>query len=139
VAAGHALGVVTTKHLPQAQKIVGHLPFGKFFTRIYGPDAGTAHSAKAEMIAQALQDFAIAPGDAAMIGDRHFDIEGARANGVRAIGVTWGFGDIAELNAAGADAIAHTPAELTALLGAMPLNAPAASATAPVPPVTAAR
>jgi phosphoglycolate phosphatase len=113
---GAALGVVTTKVLPQARKIVAHLPFGGHFVRVYGPDAKTSHSAKAEMIAQALSDFAVAPEQAAMIGDRHFDIEGARANGVRAIGVTWGFGSIAELRDAGAHAIAHAPQELPGLL-----------------------
>jgi phosphoglycolate phosphatase len=52
-----------------------------------------------------------------MIGDRNFDIEGARANDVRGLGVAWGFGSIEELRDAGADAIAAHPAELAALLG----------------------
>jgi phosphoglycolate phosphatase len=68
------------------------------------------------MIAQALSDFRIDAGAAAMVGDRHFDIEGARANGVRAIGAGWGFGSVEELREAGADAIATTPAELPDLL-----------------------
>ena len=76
----------------------------------------TAHSAKAEMIDAALRDFAVAPAHATMIGDRHFDIDGARANGVRSIGVTWGFGSIDELRRAGAHAIVHAPRELLALL-----------------------
>jgi len=115
-AAGCALAVVTTKPLPQAGKIVAHLPFGRAFTRVYGPDLKTAHSAKAEMIAQALADFDTPAQHAVMIGDRHFDIAGARANGVRAIGVRWGFGSVDELAGAGADAIVHTPAELRDLL-----------------------
>ncbi|MDR3387305.1 MAG: HAD hydrolase-like protein [Rudaea sp.] len=116
-ATGCALGVVTTKVQDQARKIVDHLPFGAHFQRVYGPDLKTPHSAKAQMIAQALQDFAVPAANTAMIGDRHFDIEGARANDVRGIGVGWGFGSIRELEAAGADAIAHAPRELPALLG----------------------
>ena len=115
-ARGAQLGVVTTKVLPQARKIVAHLPFGRHFARTYAPDGKTAHSAKAEMIDEALRDFAIAPEHATMIGDRHFDIDGARANGVHGIGVTWGFGSIDELRGAGAHAIAHAPRELLALL-----------------------
>jgi phosphoglycolate phosphatase len=115
-ACGAQLAVVTTKVLPQARKIVEHLPFGRHFARLYGPDGKTAHSAKAEMIAQALNDFAIAPEHAAMVGDRYFDIDGARANGVRGIGVTWGFGSIEELRDAGAHAVAHAPRELPDLL-----------------------
>ena len=116
-AQGAQLGIVTTKVLPQARKIVAHLPFGRHFTRIYGADAKTAHSAKAEMIAAALADFGVAAEHAAMIGDRHFDIAGARANSVRGIGVAWGFGSIEELDSAGAHAIAHRPHELPGLLG----------------------
>ena len=44
--------------------------------------------------------------DAVMIGDRSHDIVGASANGVASIGVLWGFGDLAELTAAGATRIA---------------------------------
>jgi phosphoglycolate phosphatase len=69
------------------------------------------------MIADALDDFGARAEHATMIGDRHFDIEGARANGVRGLGVAWGFGSIEELRDAGAHAIAERPAELAALLG----------------------
>jgi phosphoglycolate phosphatase len=68
------------------------------------------------MIARALSDYSIDAGAAVMVGDRHFDIEGARVNGVRAIGAGWGFGSIEELRGAGADAIAMTPPELPDLL-----------------------
>jgi len=51
-----------------------------------------------------------------MIGDRRFDIEGVVANDVRGIGVPRGFGSRAELEEAGASAIAATPDELAQLL-----------------------
>jgi phosphoglycolate phosphatase len=47
-----------------------------------------------------------------MIGDRRFDVLGGRANGMRTIGVTWGFGSRQELEAAGADWIVDVPSEL---------------------------
>lgn len=111
------LAVVTTKVNMQAKKIVGSLPFGSAFGRVYGANAKAMHCAKAEMIAQALADFAVAPEHAVMIGDRHFDIAGARANGVRAIGVTWGFGSADELQAAGAHDLVHSASELATRLG----------------------
>ncbi len=49
-----------------------------------------------------------------MVGDRHVDMEAARAHGLRAVGVTWGFGTAEELRAAGADVLVDTPAELPA-------------------------
>jgi phosphoglycolate phosphatase len=113
---GHTLAIVTTKPKPQAETIIRHLAFGPAFARVYGPDPDHRHCAKAEMIAQALGDFARRADGAVMIGDRCFDIEGARANGVRGIGVAWGFGSVEELANAGAEAIAHRPADLAGLL-----------------------
>ena len=50
-----------------------------------------------------------------MVGDREHDILGARQNGIFSIGVLYGYGGREELSAAGADALAQTPAELTRL------------------------
>ena len=51
-----------------------------------------------------------------MIGDRSHDVRGAVTVGVGSIGVLWGYGDDAELTAAGADALATTPPDLLGLL-----------------------
>ncbi|MEM6267053.1 MAG: HAD-IA family hydrolase [Pseudomonadota bacterium] len=68
------------------------------------------------MLEAALFEAAALPGDAFMIGDTSFDIEMARAAGVPAIGVAWGYHDPAELTACGAHAIAHDTADLADLL-----------------------
>ncbi len=115
-AAGHQLAVVTSKPRDHALPIVESLSFASAFNRVYGPQPGARHSEKATMIARALSEFATPPTEAVMIGDRCFDIEGAVATGVRGVGVLWGFGNRAELAAAGADAIATTPGELTTML-----------------------
>jgi phosphoglycolate phosphatase len=114
--AGHPLAVVTSKPHRHAAPIIAHLPFGDAFLRLYGPPPHSPHGEKAAMIAEALADFGCHPSDAVMIGDRHFDIDGAVANQVRGIGVLWGFGSRAELEQAGASAIAATPHELAELL-----------------------
>ncbi len=116
LAAGHRLAVVTSKPQRHAAPIIAHLPFGEAFLRLYGPHPDSPHSEKASMIAEALVDFGTEPGDTVMIGDRHFDIDGAVANQVRGFGVLWGFGSRAELEQAGASAIAATPDELARLL-----------------------
>ena len=46
--------------------------------------------------------------DVLMVGDRKFDVEGARACGLKCMGVLYGFGDREEMEAAGADYIAET-------------------------------
>lgn len=116
LATGHRLAVVTSKPQRHAAPIIAHLPFGEAFLRLYGPHPDSPLSEKATMIAEALADFDCRPDDAVMIGDRRFDIEGAIANHVRGIGVLWGFGSRAELEQAGASAIAATPDELVDLL-----------------------
>jgi len=115
-ARGATLAVVTSKVDLYAGKIVASLPFGAHFERVYAAGAQSRVSEKTELIAQALADFGRPAAQATMIGDRHFDIEGARANGVRAIGVAWGFGSREELRAAGADAIVEAPSMLPAVI-----------------------
>ncbi|SKC00986.1 MULTISPECIES: HAD hydrolase-like protein [Luteibacter] len=116
--AGHKLAVVTSKVRPHAEPIIAHLPFGDAFDALYAPDPSTSKSEKAEMIAAAIADFGHIVDDVIMIGDRHFDIDGAVANGVRGIGVLWGFGDREELEKAGAWKVVETPAEIATLVGA---------------------
>jgi phosphoglycolate phosphatase len=67
---------------------------------------------KAETVARAQRE--LGARNPVVVGDRHYDIEAARACGLRAIGVTWGIGDRDELRSA--DIIVERPAELHALL-----------------------
>ena len=110
------LAVVTSKPKPHATPIIDSLPFGTAFAHVYGPALGEARCGKASMIASALRDFRAQANATAMVGDRRFDMEGARANAVRGIGVAWGFGSRQELEHAGASAVAETPSELGELL-----------------------
>ena len=52
------------------------------------------------------------PNDTVMVGDRSHDMIGARANGLRAVGVLWGYGSREELQAAGADVLLEAPRDL---------------------------
>lgn len=67
---------------------------------------------KAETVARAQR--ALGARDPVMVGDRIYDIDAARACGLRVIAVTWGIGDREELSSA--DALVEHPAELRALL-----------------------
>ncbi len=107
--------MVTSKSERRARPILEQLPFGQAFARPYGPDRSSAHSERVS-IAAALVDFDAAPGEAAMIGDRRFDIEGALVNRVQGIGVLWGSGSRKEL--AGTHALARDPPYLVDLLAA---------------------
>ena len=64
------------------------------------------------MILQALGEAGISADNAVMIGDTAFDMEMARAAGVAAIGVSWGYHPRDRLIAAGADWVAATIEDL---------------------------
>ena len=49
---------------------------------------------------------------AAMIGDREYDMIGAKENGLSGFGVLWGFGTKDELEASGASTCVRNPGEL---------------------------
>jgi phosphoglycolate phosphatase len=114
--AGHRMAVVTAKNEPHARRIVEHLPFGQRFETISGATPCGRISHKPELIHEALQRLDLPASACVMIGDRHMDAEGAAHHGMPGIGVLWGFGDEAELRAAGATHVVRTPAELVALL-----------------------
>lgn len=68
------------------------------------------------MLEAALAEAGAATHQAVMIGDTTFDIAMARAAGVRAIGVEWGYHTAAELLAEGAEAVAGDTIRLKELL-----------------------
>ena len=106
---GVLLRVVTSKAQVFAEKIVARFGLDRYFARVYGPDLSGNHADKTELIAHVLESEKVIPGNTAMIGDREYDMIGARANGVFAVGALWGFGSEAELEAAGAEVLASDP------------------------------
>lgn len=68
------------------------------------------------MLEAAMAEALAEPPHTVVIGDTVYDVEMARAAGCRALGVAWGYHAPEELLAAGADAVARTPAELETLL-----------------------
>ncbi|TMJ15368.1 MAG: HAD family hydrolase [Alphaproteobacteria bacterium] len=70
------------------------------------------------MIEAALAESGAAPELSMMIGDTSFDMAMAKAAGVTAVGVTWGYHGADELLAAGADHVASHPSEIARLVEA---------------------
>ncbi|MBR2889450.1 MAG: HAD hydrolase-like protein [Oscillospiraceae bacterium] len=115
---GKTLIVATSKPEPFAVRILEHFGFAKYFSLICGASLNELddHS-KAYIIAQALSRAGnIDPRDAVMVGDRAQDIAGAHANGMKAIGVLYGYGSRKELTTVAADRLAETVEDLKALL-----------------------
>ncbi|MCP4694610.1 MAG: HAD hydrolase-like protein [Desulfobacterales bacterium] len=109
-----ALYVVTSKPGVFAEKIVDYFNLGSYFKKVYGSELDGTRSQKTELIRHVLEEEKIAANQAVMIGDRKYDIIGAKENDVTGIGVSWGYGSAAELEEAGAAVIFDSPSELLA-------------------------
>lgn len=115
-AAGFGLGVATGKsHRGMAYLIDRHGWKGLFDT-IQTADDWPSKPAP-DMLLAALADTGVEAADAAMIGDTSFDMTMARAAGVPAVGVGWGYHPPQALAAAGAGTIVASFDELVRLLG----------------------
>jgi phosphoglycolate phosphatase len=120
-AAGLTLAVATSKPTKFARQIIERYGFSTYFDLVLGSEFdGTRHT-KAQVVADVLTALGIGEDNkdsAVMIGDRSYDVEGAKACGIACIGVSYGYADPGEVENAGAIAVYPTPAALgDALLG----------------------
>jgi phosphoglycolate phosphatase len=106
----HRLAVATSKPLPFAEPLLTVLGLRASFDCVAGPSLDAHHEDKATTVRSAIS--ALGTPHAVMVGDRSFDIAGAHACDLPAIGVSWGIGSTRELAAAGADRIVHDPHQL---------------------------
>lgn len=90
--AGFNLYVCTSKPGVFARQIAEHFSFDGYFNNIYGSGLDGSMVEKSDLIAHILTTESIKPGDAGMIGDRRYDINGALNNNVSPYGVSYGFG-----------------------------------------------
>lgn len=106
----YQLAVATSKPLAFAEPLLGALGLRNLFETVAAPGLQAHGEGKAETIRSALS--AINAERAVMVGDRSFDVIGAHACSIPAIGVSWGIGSAEELATAGADAVVDSPARL---------------------------
>jgi phosphoglycolate phosphatase len=119
VARGDVLAVTTSKPAVYAGEIVEHLGLSATFAGgVHGAALDGSVEGKAAVVGLALSQRGRG-GVTGLVGDRHHDVEGARQHGLPCLGVSWGFGTRAELEAAGAAAVVDEPAELAAALDAL--------------------
>jgi phosphoglycolate phosphatase len=94
------LAVATSKPTVFAERILTHFGLASHFDGVVGSHLDGGRVDKQELIADALAALNVDAHDAVHVGDRRHDVIGARANGVTAIAVGWGYGTREELLAA---------------------------------------
>ena len=112
---GHRLFVATSKPEGMSMEIMEKFELSQYFEKICGATMDGSRSHKADVIAYLLEQVKDVS-QAVMVGDTAFDVIGAAAHGIPTIGVSWGYGKVADMEKAGAIAIAHTMEELVSLL-----------------------
>jgi len=111
--AGAQLLLPTSKRRNFAELILDHLEITQFFDGIYGSEASGVLDYKPDLVAHIVERHSLNQSHCVMVGDRRYDVAGANANSMRALGVLWGYGRREELEAAGADGFVAEPDELS--------------------------
>lgn len=99
---GCLIALATSKLEGMADWMLGHLGVRGHFAAICGVDESDRAEGKSHVIARAVEALraAGAKGEPIMVGDRSFDVEGARVNGLQAVACRWGGADDAEFKGA---------------------------------------
>jgi len=100
----------------KALRATGLLPF---FSLVLGGDSVPRKKPAPDPVLKAARTFGVSPSECAVVGDTENDIHAAKAAGARSIGVTWGYGTRATLEAARVDHLIETPDALPPLLRAL--------------------
>jgi phosphoglycolate phosphatase len=111
---GFPLYVCTSKQQRAALRILDFFELSGFFTAVYGDKVEYASHSKVDLLAKLLSEHSLNADSTWMIGDRMFDIQAAHANRIPCLAAAWGYGSAEEF--AQADAVAATPADVTALV-----------------------
>ncbi|MCO7136371.1 HAD hydrolase-like protein [[Clostridium] leptum] len=113
---GVKLAIASTKPLVFVEEVLRYFGIAPLFDAVCGTALDKADSDKSPLIRDALFKLNVPADRAVMIGDRRYDMEGARSVGVPSIGVLYGYGSKDELLSAGAGQLAQSVTELKELL-----------------------
>lgn len=122
---GVLLAVASSKPECYVRQILAHFDVEKYFDVVVGSELDGRRSQKEEVVEEALKRLNILTipvekrkSACAMIGDRKFDLQGAKAHFLTGVGVSYGYAPVGELEEEGADYIAETVGELAQYLEA---------------------
>lgn len=114
---GRTLYLATSKPAVFAREILSHHQLLDYFDGISAATLDGTVQEKPDIIRAVLKELPEAEkADVVMIGDRRFDILGAKECGIRSVGVRYGFPEPGELEEAEADDIADTVEQLRGIL-----------------------
>lgn len=119
-AEGRKLAIASSKPTVFVERILKHFKIDRYFDVVVGSELDGTRDTKEEVVQEALQQLFEGKqpdrAETVMIGDRMYDIQGAKAWFLQSIGVTYGYGSEEELRQAGANYVVKSVAQLEELL-----------------------
>lgn len=94
---GYSLFLATAKPTIYAKRILAHFKLDQYFTEMYGSELTGERTNKTDLIAYILEKEQLDAQQCIMVGDRQYDVIGARANSIETIVVNYGYGTTEEL------------------------------------------
>lgn len=116
---GRRLAVATSRKEDRARMMARQLGLGQF-EAVMGMNEPAGRRYKVDSVRDAMRELGAAASDCVMVGDRHFDVEGAHSLGVPCIGICYSGTDPAEFAACGADGVCESVADVARALGIDP-------------------
>ncbi|MGA3347928.1 MAG: HAD-IA family hydrolase [Candidatus Sulfotelmatobacter sp.] len=110
------MAVLSNKPVVPSRAIVEALGLGPFFTNVYGGNSFATKKPDPEGAHKLLEENAVRPKEAVIVGDSHVDVETGRNAGLWTIGVSYGFAPHT-LEAAAPDVLVDAPEELGKVFG----------------------
>jgi phosphoglycolate phosphatase len=129
---GHRLLVATSKPHRYARPILERFGLDRHFAAICGPELDGTNDHKGDLIAHMIEREDVHPEVAVMVGDRELDVFAAARHAIPTVGVTWGYGSVQELTAAGAAALCHSPGALARTASELRVDGQAPDPLSPV-------
>jgi phosphoglycolate phosphatase len=115
-AAGLELALVTAKSTDVAHAVLNRCRVRGLFTSVVGGDRAGRPKPFPDLMHVALGELGVPAEQTLLVGDGSHDVEMGRGAGARTCGVAWGVHETHRLQAAGADHVVHSMAELRALI-----------------------
>ncbi len=112
---GFKLGIASSKPEKYVLELLERFDIAQYFDAVCGVSFTADCEPKQSIMARALEALEVSNEEAIAVGDKFYDVDGARANGVKSIGVLWGYGSKFELIECSADFIAEKPGDVEAV------------------------
>ena len=99
---GMKIGIASSKPQVFVETLLNKFAIAKYFDSVCATSFAADCESKQNIIARCLKELETEPKDALMVGDRFYDIDGAKADMVDGAGVLWGYGSKFEFIECGA-------------------------------------